>query len=71
MTPATDYDIVNAMERFSDPGSFAYLLAALCHRADPVNFLKLKAAFPDVWAEYAELVQMIRHRDEERRAGQA
>jgi hypothetical protein len=69
MTPATDYDIVNAMARFG--GSFVRNLAAACHTADPVNFLKLKAAFPDVWAEYAELVQMIRHRDEERRAGQA
>jgi hypothetical protein len=69
MTPATDYDIVNAMDRFG--GSFVRNLAACCHTADPVNFLKLKAAFPDVWAEYAELVQMIRHRDEERRAGQA
>jgi hypothetical protein len=69
MTPATDYDIVNAMARFG--GSFVQCLAAAYHAADPVNSLRLKAAFPDIWAEYAELVQIIRQRDEERRASQA
>jgi hypothetical protein len=68
MTPATDYDIVNAMARFG--GSFVRNLAAAYHSADPVNSLRLKAAFPDIWAEYAEHVQMIRHREEERRASQ-
>jgi hypothetical protein len=68
MTTATDYDIVNAMARFG--GSFVRCLAACYHAADPVNSLRIKAAFPDIWAEYAEMVQMIRHREEVRRASQ-
>jgi hypothetical protein len=48
------------MERFG--GSFVRMLAACCHKADPVNFAKIKATWPELWAEYAEHVRMERER---------
>jgi hypothetical protein len=56
----TDWEIVQAMERFG--GSFVRMLAACCHKADPVNFAKIKATWPELWAEYAEHVRMERER---------
>jgi hypothetical protein len=56
----TDYEIVQAMERFG--GGFVRALALAFTAADPVNTAKLKAAFPEIWAEYAEHVRMQRDR---------
>jgi hypothetical protein len=56
----TDYEIVQAMERFG--GHFVKALAVCCHRADADNFNRIRAAFPELWAEYAEHVRMQRDR---------
>jgi hypothetical protein len=57
----TDYEIVQAMERFG--GSFVRALAAACHCADPVNFAKIRAAFPDLWKKYAEMHEQAKQRE--------
>ena len=56
----TDHDIINAMYRYG--GSFIRALAITLEHADPTNFAKLKAAFPDEWVNYADLAQLIRDR---------
>jgi hypothetical protein len=56
--PIGDYEIVNAMARYG--GSFARAVAEAASRADPANLAKLKAAFPDLWDTYAELVTLRR-----------
>ncbi len=43
-------------------GSFVQSLAACCRRADAVNLAKLKAAFPELFGEYAELAGMLARR---------
>lgn len=45
-----DLKTVEAMERYG--GSFVKQLAQLCHRADPINLKKIKAAWPEYWREY-------------------
>lgn len=52
MTPS-DYDITKAMLMFG--GSFLRKLAAAYCAADPINQDKLKAAFPEYWAEFREI----------------
>jgi hypothetical protein len=56
MSGQSDYRIVQAMERYG--GSFARAIAQAAHRADENNLAKLKAAFPELWAEYAELAEL-------------
>jgi hypothetical protein len=57
-----DRQILEAMSRYG--GSFVQALARAAERADPVNLGKLRAAFPDVWQEYARLAsQDARTRD--------
>lgn len=46
--------ILLAMEEHG--GHFAAALAGAAFRADQKNFDRLKAAFPDIWAEYAWVV---------------
>lgn len=58
-----DYEIVNAMERFG--GSFAVAMAAACRRADEDNLERIKAAFPELWEEYANMARLIRARQQE------
>lgn len=58
----TDYAVVCAMERYG--GHFIQILAQLCHRADPVNFAKIKAAWPEYWREYSETAKMLYERGE-------
>ena len=48
-----DHEIVSAMASYG--GSFAQALAEACRRADPLNFARIKAAFPDLWEHYDEL----------------
>jgi len=52
----TDYQIVEAMDTYG--GSFAKAIAAAFVRADDENVRRLKAAFPELWAEYAALAQL-------------
>jgi hypothetical protein len=52
----TDYEIVAAMDAFG--GGFARAIAAAWYKADPENQPRLKAAFPDLWAKYAELAEL-------------
>lgn len=54
----TDRDVLDAMHTFG--GSFVSALALAWGRADAGNSAKLKAAFPEVWEQYAELVQLRR-----------
>jgi hypothetical protein len=58
----TDYAIVCAMERFG--GSFVQALGLACRLADPVNFAKIKATWPEYWAEYAEVAKLRAARGE-------
>ena len=53
-----DYAIVQAMARFG--GSFAKALSDVAHKADPENLARLKAAFPELWTEYAEMARLAR-----------
>ncbi len=56
MSLPTDWDIANEMEMCG--GSFAQALGVLFWRADDINRAKLKAAFPEIWAEYAEIATL-------------
>jgi hypothetical protein len=56
----TDYEIVAAMDAFG--GSFARAIAAAWYKADHENQARIKAAFPDLWAEYTELAELQRAR---------
>jgi hypothetical protein len=56
--PITDLEVLSAMVKHG--GSFAQALAGAWLRADPINSAKLKAAFPDLWGQYEEFVQMRR-----------
>lgn len=58
----TDFAIVEAMSRFG--GSFAKALAAAFQRADPDNFARLRAAFPELWSEYREVATIRAERKE-------
>lgn len=57
----TDWDVVRTMERFG--GGFVRALADACHRADPENLAKIKATWPELWAEYAEMAETVRAQD--------
>lgn len=61
MTTVDDYDVAIAMTQYG--GSFVQALGRAWQRADTVNGDKLKAAFPEYWDEYRELVQMRRRRE--------
>jgi len=52
----TDYQIADAMKAIG--GSFVRTLGQLWFMADLINREKLKAAFPEYWEEYRELVQL-------------
>ena len=61
--PIGDFEIARAMARFG--GSFARALGITAQYADPTNLAKLKAAFPELWKEYAE-VALLRRREAEK-----
>lgn len=50
----TDHEITTAMISFG--GSFAAALGKLFQLGDPQNQARLKAAFPEYWKDYADLV---------------
>ncbi len=56
----TDVMIAKAMARYG--GSFVRHLGAAALCADPENLARLKAAWPEYWAEYAEFAK----RDDDR-----
>jgi hypothetical protein len=45
-----DARVLEAMDRYG--GSFVRALAQAAWLADPINLAKLKATFPEYWAEY-------------------
>ena len=57
-----DHNVLRAMEAYG--GGFASALAEAAFRADASNFARLKAAFPDYWAEYAWVAVRARLRAE-------
>ena len=54
MNTELDYAIVDMMEKYG--GSFVVALANAMRHADPMNFLKLKLAFPDYWQKYMAMI---------------
>jgi hypothetical protein len=54
----TDLEVLAMMTKFG--GSFVKALAECAHRADDTNFDRLKAAFPDIWKRYTELLGLGR-----------
>jgi hypothetical protein len=51
-----DRPIVDAMIRYG--GSFVHDLGLLFLRADEDNRARLRAAFPDLWTEYADIARL-------------
>lgn len=45
-----EFETVNKMSQYG--GSFAKALAECFHRADRINFYRLKNAFPELWIKY-------------------
>lgn len=54
MTPK-DPATITAMQEYG--GSFVRALGIAASYADPDNLARLKAAFPEYWARYAEMAQ--------------
>lgn len=52
----SDYEVLKAMRCFG--GSFIRALAEAISTADEINRQKLKDAFPEYWAQYAELARL-------------
>lgn len=52
----TDYEIIDAMIQYG--GGFVAKLGHLFHYADPANQARLRAAFPEYWAEYRDLANL-------------
>jgi len=50
-----DYRILEAMSVYG--GSFVKAIAVAARMADSENYVKLKAAFPDIWDSYAAFVR--------------
>ncbi len=48
-----EYKVVECMSKYG--GSFVQALAECFHRADPINFTKLRLAFSGYWNEYAKM----------------
>lgn len=49
------------MQKFG--GSFAKALAEAVFRADDDHRARIKAAFPELWAEYAEMARLSQERE--------
>jgi hypothetical protein len=60
VTRQEEDEIVRTME--SHGGSFASRLGRAFRVADPENFRRLKAAFPELWEHYTELAEMRKER---------
>jgi hypothetical protein len=57
----TDWQIVTAMCSYGD--SFVRTLAIACAAADPEHFDRIKKAFPELWDEYADIVELRTQRE--------
>lgn len=55
MKEILEYEVIQAMHLYG--GSFMKAWARLYETADLVNQRKLKAAFPEYWAEYTKLAE--------------
>ena len=55
--PIENFHVVSAMNRYG--GSFAKALSEAFFTADADNFARLKAAFPELWAEYEEMARFM------------
>jgi len=64
-TPITDYDVVDAMRTYG--GSFVQAIASAFFRADRDNQQIIKAAWPEIWAEYADMARLRAEREAARR----
>ena len=52
----TDYDVADAMILYG--GNFVQTLGHLFQRGDADNQARVKAAWPEYWAEYRELARL-------------
>lgn len=48
-----EFKIIEAMETYG--GSFVKSLSQCFRHADPINFKKLKDAFPEYWEKYKKM----------------
>jgi len=53
MPPVDDVEVVTAMRQYG--GSFVRCLSLAFMAADPENFAKLRAAFPEYWQNYTTI----------------
>lgn len=60
VTVVNDEQVIHAMETHG--GSFVRALARAARAADVDNFAKLKAAFPELWADYAATATLLEQR---------
>ena len=63
-----DYKTLDAMELYG--GGFASAIARAASRADHSNYARLRAAFPDLWREYAEMAEQLERNREETRGSE-
>lgn len=61
----TDYDVIQCMYRYG--GGFVRTLAQLFEKGDPENQRRIKAAWPEYWQQYAEMVPHMKAHDEAQR----
>lgn len=57
MNMTNDPKILEAMERYG--GGFASAIARAARRADRSNYTRLRAAFPDLWWQFAEMAEQL------------
>ena len=60
--PIEDVHVLECMQKYG--GGFVKALAEAGYRADSVNLAKLKAAWPDLWAEYSAWARAARRKPE-------
>ena len=57
MNKQDDIEILDAMNKYG--GSFARSISLAAWAADSENYAKLKATFPELWAQYAVFVKKV------------
>jgi len=60
MMASEDIDVLEAMKVYG--GGFVKALAELGFRADAANLARLKAAWPEYWAEYTKIAARMEER---------
>ena len=61
MKTEQDYWTLKAMSKFG--GGFVKLLAELAHHADPINFQRIKATWPEYWSQYEKMGQSLKDKE--------